>query len=151
MKQGSIKISADLVVTQSDLAATETNNATLIQFNKTIDPTELTALTTTWGYTPEKASKVVFNGKKLTGVIEKDDNTTIAGQFGSSATGYYIAIGLEGTPGANFSTAQNPGVLDANGINSIVIALDPNKASQSFDFIFDGKTYTIDYSELIFD
>lgn len=159
-QQGTVKVSLDLVVTQSDKPATASikNNANTIQFadlNNSKFKTEIATLKSDWGYDLTKVEDVVFNGKTLTGTIVKNENYDKSKWPVADQTGYYYAVGITGSQEANIELKENgkykqPVHTNANGIETLIFALNPNAKVKVINYRVNGVEYTLDYSELNF-
>ncbi len=176
-KQGDIKVSVNLTVTQSNQPATAkipagNGSATIVPvLTKNVSATSMRTFVGK-GYDASNTSNVRFNGKSLTGSIDLVTDATkkakLDAYFGAAnATGYYYPISIEVPKDKNgikvyYGKNVPKDILVKDGKLDILFALNPTAKAEDkiipikvvIDTLDDGSEVTqdivVDYSNLVF-
>lgn len=146
-----ITVSVSLSVTQSTKEATVSDQDKMVpvaSFSKGMLPADK-ALLESKGFDVANISGVSFNGKKLTGVITKNDSTDFKTWWNddATATGYYYPFVVKAEPNSEAAIGTKKFNMPASGEDTFIIALSDGK---DVEITVNGESYIIDCSELIF-
>ncbi len=157
-KQGTVKVSLKLTVTQSAEEATVNTNTLQVRMYKAPADAIAETVAANYDFDATKIANVKFNGKSLTGTIDYQMTDKIKDYvfpLEEDQTGYYYPIavtgsGVDGIERKITINGYNPKTIKNGSAYIILLPLDNNAADKKVDIKVDGVDYSIDYSKLNF-